>query len=215
MTRRVDQPATKETPKQASAWLRTVLHPLWRVAQITRNRLAHANPSYRAYARDFEFLGPSEAAISPVFRLNYDHFAKRYPDIAGRIRAYDEALAELRQACQVADDALREHPTLRALADEHAERSPGGIAGYLAEYTINGLTELPPDYALRDVWAAAGPVLLALRDGDLRSQFARADAAKTRLLEAAARLDDALRDLTLDMADRHGLPPVDPDALAS
>jgi hypothetical protein len=205
----------RETAAQASAWLRTVLHPLWRMAQVTRNRLESGSLTYRQHTRDFELLAPSAGAVSPVYRLNLEQAGRYLPELLERVRAYDDALGALREACRQADALLRVHPRVAAAADAGASTGVGDLRAYLSEYTVNGHRELPTQYALRELWAREGPGLLALRQGELAAAFEPIAQHADALRQAAGALDDYLRRTMLDVADRHGLPPVDPEALAS
>jgi len=205
----------RATAAQVRAWLQTVLHPLSRMAAVTRNRLEQGSLTYRQHLQGFELLGSSAGAVSPVYRLNLEQAGRHLPRLLELVRTYDDALVALRDACREADRALREHPAVRAAAASDPAPRVEGLSGYFAEYTINGHRELPSQYTLRDLWSREGPALLALREGELSAKFEGIAHRTIALRTAATKLDDYLRTTMLELADRHGLPPVDPDALAS
>lgn len=206
--------AKRETAEQARVWLSTVLHPLSRMAAVTRHRLEQGSLTYRQHLQGFELLGSSASAISPTVRLNFEQASRYLPKLRELVAAYDEALLALRDACRGAERTLREHPAVAAAAARQTEPMPSLVA-YLAEYTVNGHGELPAQYTLRDLWAVERPALLALRTSDLAKEFAAIEAATRTAREAATALDDYLRETMIDLADRHGLPVVDLDAIAS
>ncbi len=206
--------AKRETTEQARAWLRTVLHPLSRMASVSRHRLEQGSLTYRQHLQGFELLGSSASAISPTVRLNFEQASRYLPKLRDLVSAYDDALVSLRDACREAERAIVAHPSVETIVSR-AERDIAELPRYLAEYAINGLVELPSGYSLRDLWTREGAALLALRSGDLTKQFAAVEAATSAAREAAIALDDFLRETMLDLADRHGLPVIDVEAIAS
>ncbi|MBN8612650.1 MAG: hypothetical protein J0L92_18795 [Deltaproteobacteria bacterium] len=201
--------ATKQPTKaQARAWLQTVLLPLSRMASVTRNRLEQGSLTYRQHLQGFELLGSSASAISPTVRLNFEQAARYLPELRDLVRAYDDALVTLRDACREAERVLVAH-TAMAAAVASAERDVTDLPRYLAEYTINGLVELPSGYSLRELWAREGASLLALRARELAKEFDAIDVARSAATDAAVALDDSLRETMLALADRHGLPVID------
>lgn len=85
-----------ETRREAEAWLKTVLTPLWRAVQSTQECLETWDVA--ASASVFGFIRQSGEAIPPNYELNYDQFAKRHPPVAGLVLKYDSDIDALREA---------------------------------------------------------------------------------------------------------------------
>lgn len=202
--------AGEVSKEQASAWLRTVLHPIARAAKITRERLTSGSYSFRAHLRDFEFLRSSDAVVSPVYELNFRHMRKHLKDVDKLVRDYDTRLTALREACRDEFDWLLVQPTVVELGSAAGE---GSAARYLAEYAVNNLRELTSAHKLQTYWAEHGDAILALRSAGVGApKLAAVKNAADALLKSADKLADRLDSVILDLADQHGLPPVDPDA---
>ena len=195
---------------QARAWLRTVLHPLARAAKIAHERAASGNYSFRAHLRDFEFLRSSDAVVSPVYELNFRHLRKHLKDVDKLVREYDARLGALREACRDEFAWLLVQATVVELGSSAGEPS---AARYLAEYAVNNLKELTSAHKLQMFWAEHGEAIFELlAQGDGAPKRAAAKNAADALATAAQKLADRVDGLILELADEHGLPPVDPDA---
>ena len=98
------------------------------------------NWSFRWNVNDFELVRDSTTAVAPVYHLNLRHFRRHRPGVDHLITKYDDALTELRGACQDAYAWLVAQPELRAIAARITDRD---VAPYVAEYAINSAQELP------------------------------------------------------------------------
>jgi hypothetical protein len=135
---------------------------------------------------------------------------KHLKDVDKLVRDYDARLNALREACRDEFDWLLQHPTVVELGSSAGD---GSAARYLAEYAVNNLRDLTSAHKLQAFWAEHGAAVLELRTkGEGAPKFGAVNNAAAALSETAKKLSERLDAVILDLADEHGLPPVDPDA---
>lgn len=199
------------TREQVRVWLATVIHPLRQAVAVACARAPAGRWSFRVHLNDLEVIRPAAEVVAPMYHLNLVHFRRHRPAVDAQLKDYDERLDELRSACRGAFDWLVHRPELEEIAATGGDKAS---TKYLAEYAVNSIDELPPGYTTRELWQktrlSVGQ-LWQLPDGRLhRGRIDDAGAAFRKVAEALAQ---ALDLEVLELAERYGLPPVEPAGL--
>ncbi|MGZ3459794.1 MAG: hypothetical protein ACXU86_14965 [Archangium sp.] len=185
-----------------------MLVPMATELETSAEVLARGSWSFRCSRGDFEYLQPTARMLAPRFRPNFEQLCRFHPEFKAIAEEHDAALDRLRQACQAAYARLMESEPFQRLASELEEPSN---RKYLAEYVINGVKELGWDYPLREFWVKRGMEFLALRQAPgLEESFKALEDAGGRYRQQHRALHEAVDRLQEELADRFGLPPVDP-----
>ena len=189
--------------------------PIVDALRVEGDRTARGNWSFRCHMQDFEFLWPVEGMVSATHAANLVQFWRFYPNSHLLALRHDVALTKLRSACGRAYERLMASDEFRRIAPSVGDPNLDDHK-YFAEYVINGLRDLPFNYSYCEMWKSRGGDFLALRDAPVLSEhfqkIARIGAALRRHIVA---LEKRLADLQQKLADRHGLPPVDPSLSAA
>ncbi|MFH0902621.1 MAG: hypothetical protein V2A73_18480 [Pseudomonadota bacterium] len=205
----------RPTKDQAKAWLATVVGPMVDALHVEARRIQSDNWSFRHYSKDFEFLWPTEKMVAAPFQPNLVQFLRHYPDMASLVRAHDDRVKSLRSACIAAYDVLLQDTGFLRLARVATHGDSDDIR-YFAEYTINGIRELPQNYATHEAWNSSANKFLARREAaSLKPKFIEVKTLGHDLCEAITSLLDNLVETQQRLADEYGLPPVDPNMIAT
>lgn len=206
---RSGRPKRKPSKEQVKVWLGTVVAPMVDALRVESGRVSHGNWSFRCDTQDFEFLWPTEEMFSPVYRPNAEQFWRYYPIFRKLAADHDDALAKLRSACLDAfERLLRSEDFSHLLAKVSVEQ---GDRKYLAEYVVNGISDLPSHYALLDVWCQHGSAFLDLRSRpNLKDSFQAIQRAGEPFGHELDRFLGEMERLQQMLADKFQLPPVDP-----
>lgn len=205
--RRTETRRPRPTREQARAWLASVLVPMSTELDAAAESLARGSWSFRCPTEEFEYLQPTTRMLAPRFRPNFEQLCRFHPEFKIIAEEHDAALERLRQACRAAYARLMASEPFHRLA---SEREPVEHK-YLAEYVINGVKELGWDFSLREFWAERGMEFLALRQAPgLEESFKALEEAGARYRQQHRVLKEAVDRLQEELADRFGLPPVDP-----
>ena len=200
---------TKPSKDQVRVWLTTVIGPLASALGIEHERASSHNWSFRADVQDFEFLWPTRKMVSVQYQANLDQFLRYARDARDLAETHDRALDALRDLARRAFTHLVTSTAFRAVAVE--ARIEESDWKYIAEYVINGSSELPSYYVLHERWNHTRGQFLALRaTPSLAPHFAELRRAGEEFESTVATLMDEVRRLQASLADSYKLPPVEP-----
>jgi len=147
--------------------------------------------------------------VSVQYQANLDQFL-RYARNAGELaESHDRALDVLRDVAREAFSHLVTSTEFRAVAAE--ARIEESDWKYIAEYTINGSTELPSYYVLHERWNRWRAEFLAVRAARaLTSRFDDLRREGENFESKVVTFMDEVRTLQASLADTYKLPPVEP-----
>lgn len=212
-------PKRKPTREQARSWLATVFNPMRRALDVEADFVGRRNWSFRADSQDFEYLWPSAMMVAAPHRANAEQVFRYYPSLRQRTASHDAALTKLRDACRATFQTLIQSPAFQNLPmpnEQHLEpaleRALPDARKYFAEYVINGLRDVPSHYVFADFWRAHGRQYLDLRTNpSLVSFFSTVETAGRTLQQNVDGLGRDVKKLQELLADKAGLPVVDPE----
>ena len=207
---RVSTAKPKQDRSQIRIWLATVLNPMLRALDVELGFAKRGNWSFRCDSQDFEYLWPTEMMVAVPHRPNAEQVFRYHPAVGRRAAAHDESLAALRKSCQEVYRKVMHSSVFLKLPKPAGDLANG--TGYLAEYVVNGLRDLPSHYVHADFWRTHGADYLALRsERPLAPCFRSLRMLGTSFkgdVQALSQRAKALRD---GLADKASLAPVDPE----
>ncbi len=198
----------KLTIQLVNDWIGTVLNPLiWGLSRELD--VMSRSWTWRQYNGDFEHLAPAKKLVGYHYWPNCEQLFQYQPELAQKVMVYDQAVDQLRTRCTEAHSALLQAPEFKEIVQglppvRHSERPD--FPRYLAEYTVNGIEELPSDYEIGELWNPRAHIFL-----DLGSRFEPIRAVRVagdRLRQAAIDLQQLCTALRDTMADEFGVPRV-------
>jgi hypothetical protein len=210
-------------PNLVRAWFDTVLNYLLRGLDMERDLLQRQNWTWRFRPEGLESFLPVRQYVAPEAWPNLDQFVAFHPGAEELIARHDQGVEKLAEACRCYHRALLAGGALQAeyrrlaksmtseQAIQHAVEAlysdEEDRMALLAEYVVNGISELPSYYSTSRLWNDLREDLLALRRRpELAPDYEATVAAGKELLGAVDTLIAFLRETRSVLSETYDVP---------
>lgn len=210
--------------ERVKAWVVTVINPILEGLHTELYYLRQKNWTWRFTTSGFDYISPIAGYIDIRYHPNFEDFCRKNSNIKKIIDEHDVALDNLARVLkdaysfilksgvfdQVFNEAISEYRN-KGLEPRHPwgaypEEEGPKVA---AQYLINNIRELDPGYTTEVFWREYGPKLReVLKDPDIEPLIKNVYEKGTHVEKIAARIEEFLKALRRDYADRFGIPPV-------
>jgi hypothetical protein len=192
-------------PQIVRAWFDTVLNPLIRGLQSAVQLVHHGDFTWRSHASCMASVAAARSYIMTEHMDNLDQFLSFYPGLVPGMDLHDERVAALGKQVAAYYSDLVELPQLHELL--RRVNAPDGMAEYVAEYVVNGLTLLPSYYGAASFWNAHQAEFIGLKDSPtLRHQWESLQRAKADFEQSATKLLASIKSVRGELSLEHDVP---------
>lgn len=165
------RPARKRKPYGPNivrAWFDTVIQYALRGIENERSFLEKRNWTFRFRTRKLEYLALLAEHLPSAGRENMEQFVAFFPGISALVDKHDRRELQLEQSCNVYFEALLKSPDFRGVFQSVVGETPQALGrefstffgayseadamGFLAEYVVNNLEDLPIHYSTAELW---------------------------------------------------------------
>ena len=210
--------------ERVKAWVVTVINPILEGLHTELYYLLQKNWTWRFTTGGFDYMSPIAGYIDIRHHPNFEDFCRKNPDIKKLIDEHDIALDNLARVLKSTCSFILKSEVFNQRFNETVfeyrnrglePRHPWGAypeeegPKIVAQYLINNIQELDSSYTTSVFWRECGLKLRAvLKDPGVEPLIENVQEKGTRVEKIAAQIEESLKALRSDYADRFGIPPI-------
>jgi len=210
--------------ERVKAWVVTVINPVLEGLYTELYYLHQKNWTWRFTTGGFDYISSIAGYIDIRYHPNFEDFCRKNPNIKKLIDEHDVALDTLARVLKGAYTFLLTSGVFKqrfneAIFEYHNRglepKNPWGAypeeegPKVVVQYLINNIQELDSSYTTAVFWREYGLKLReVLKDPDIEPLIKNVKEKGMHVKKIAAQIEESLKALRSDYADRFGIPPV-------